>query len=137
APLVAPRLVDPHAIRVIRQHLAERRRPDPPAARLGDPILERGADAELADGAIPASPARAALVTEASQILASVAEQVPVARNIETGRPAPVVVTVVEPFEIAVGTDPEVVIHQIVAELAGARPEPAGPYVRRRAHQDP
>ena len=89
-------------VRVVRQHLAERggadrpRRPASPSSS-----LNCAADAELRDRARPALAARAALVAEAAQVVALVAEQVAVARDVEAGRPAAVVVLVVQPLERA------------------------------------
>src|SRR5690606_33977829 len=125
------------AVAMIRQHFAESGGADRPAAGLRHLVLEIGADAELADRALPALAARAALIAEAAQVVATFPEQVTVARDVKARRAAAVIVAVLEPVERALGADPEVMVHQVVAELTGAAAEAAGPDVRGRAHQQP
>src|SRR5690606_25156677 len=136
-PAVDTRVVDEHAIRMTWQHLAESRAADRPLPGLGHAVLELGPDTELAHGALPALAARAALVAESAQVLALVVADVAIARDVIARRASAVVVAVVEAVERAFGADAEVVIHEVVAELAGARAQAAGPDVRRRAHEYP
>src|SRR5690606_28267720 len=121
APLVRPRLVERYAVVGIGQHLAERGRADAPRPRPRRLVLVSAAETELRDRALPSLPARAALIAEAAQVLAAVAEQIPVAGDVEAGRPAAVVVAVAEALDLALGAAAKVVIHQVAAEHAGAR----------------
>ena len=60
------------------------------------------------------------------------AEQVAEARDVEAGRPPAVDVLVLVALDVAVGAEAEVVVHQVVTELARAAAQPAGPDVGRR-----
>src|SRR5690606_6029385 len=126
-----------YAVVGIGQHLAERGRADAPRPRPRRLVLVSAAETELRDRALPSLPARAALIAEAAQVLAAVAEQIPVAGDVEAGRPAAVVVAVAEALDLALGAAAKVVIHQVAAEHAGARAQAVGPDVGRGAHQDP
>ena len=99
--------------------------------------LNAAADPKLRDGARPAVAPRAALVAEAAQVLALVAEQVAIARDVEARRTPAVVVLVLESLELPVRADAEVMVHEVVAELAGAAAESSGPHVGRGAHEQP
>src|SRR5687767_13901020 len=120
-----------------RQHLAERGGTDTPRTGLRHSVLERAADAELGDGTLPPLPARASLITEAAQIVPALARQVAEPWDVEPRWPAAVDVAVLMPREVAVGAAAEMVIHQVVTELSGAAPQPAGPDVGRGPHEDP
>src|SRR5207248_4726186 len=72
-----------------------------------------------------------------TQIIAFVAEQISVARNVEAIWPATEIILVVQSLELARGADAEMVIHEIVAELTGGASKSTGPDVRRGAHQQP
>src|SRR5688572_25181587 len=103
-----------------RQDLAEREAADLPSARLRGAVLERTAHAGLAHRALPALTARATLVAEAAQILALLAGQIAEARDVEARRPVAEVILAVQHLvhEKAFGAGTEVMVHQIVTELA-------------------
>src|SRR5690606_28582725 len=119
--------------------LAERSSADAPFAGLAERVLEALADAELGHAALPVAAARRPLVAEAARVFPLVTEQVAVARDVEAVRPPAEVVLRGERGVGEPGRRPdlEMVIHQVVPELAGAAAEPVRPHVRGRAHQDP
>src|SRR5882672_8447968 len=133
SPFVLLGRVDRDSIRGIGKHLAKGGTADRPRARQRRGVLERAAHAELGHRARPPRPAGTALVPEAAQILPLVAEQIAVARNVESGGAPAVVVLVVEPFDRPRRARAEVVIHEIVSQRIGARAEAAGPDVGRGA----
>ena len=81
------------------------------------------------------SPESIVFSGEATQVLAFVAEQIAIARNVESVGPPAEVVLVVQSLEFALGTRAEVMVHQVVAQLARAAAESTRPDVGRRAHQ--
>src|SRR5207244_11047045 len=85
----------------------------------------------------PPLTAGASLVAEAAQIRPLVAEQIAVPRDVEAGGSPTIVILVVEPFDRTLRTHAEVVIHQVVPQLSGARLQPAGPHLRRGSEQQP
>src|SRR5438067_498343 len=132
-PLVFLGRVDRDTVRMVGEHLPEGGSSDAPRAGLGHGILERAAHPELGDRARPPLTAGASLVAEAAQVRPLVADQVPVARDVEAGGSPTIVILVIEPLDPALRTHAEVVIHQVVPQLSGARPQPAGPHLRRGA----
>src|SRR5688500_5156464 len=122
-----------------RQDLAECHAADLPRAGLRRAILEVAADAGLAHGPLSTLPSRAALVAETAPILAPVAEHVAEPRNVEPCRAIAEVVLAVQLLvdEEAFGADAKVMVHKIVAELAGARAQSLGPDVGSGLHQQP
>src|ERR1051325_8534094 len=79
------------------------------------------------------APAGAPLVAEAPQVRPLVAEQIAVARDVEAGGSPAIVILVIEPFDRTLRTHTKVMIHQVVPQLSGARPQPVGPHLRRGA----
>src|SRR5205814_505464 len=77
------------------------------------------------------------LITEAAQIGALVAKKISVARDVEAVRTSTEVVLVLESFELAVCSSPEVMVHQVMTELTGATPETTRPDTSCRPHQEP
>ena len=137
SPFVLLVRIDGDPVRWIGEHLAERGAADRPRSGLCRRVLERGAHAQLGHRARPPRTAGAALVPEAARVLALVAEQIAVARNVEAGGTPAVVRFVVEPFDSAGRTRTEMVIHEIAAQGVGARAKSARPDVGRRAQQEP
>src|SRR5690606_20728031 len=108
------------AVVVVRQDLAEARHADGPWPRLAQRFLERRTDAEFGHVARPALAARAALVAEAARVLAGIAVDVAKPRDVEPGRPPAVDDAIGEAVDAAGGADAEVVVHDVVPELARA-----------------
>src|SRR6185503_352724 len=122
APLVLLFRIERDLVAVPREDLAERRGADLPFAGLGGAVLECAADTELAHRALPAAPARAALVAEAAHVLAPLAADISVTRDVEARRPIAAVVLAVQLLvdQEAFGAGAEMVIHEVVTELARA-----------------
>src|SRR5204862_8140527 len=102
---------------------------DLPLARLRDRFLELRADAKLRDRARPAVASGPALIPEAAQVRTLLAVEVPISRDIEAVGPAAIDVLFVQAFELAFGSHAEMVVHQVVSQLVGARAEAARPHV--------
>src|SRR5688500_4374037 len=83
SPLVLLRVVEADLVVVTRQHLAERGGAHLPAAGLCHRILEGGANAELRDCARPTISSSAALVAEPAEIIALVAGDIAIPRDVE------------------------------------------------------
>src|ERR1051325_6874348 len=132
-PLVFLGCVDRDTVRMVGEHLPEGRGSDAPRARLGHGILERTAHPQLGHRARPPLTAGAPLVADAPQVRPLVAEQIAVARDVEAGGSPAIVILVIEPFDRTLRTHTKVMIHQVVPQLSGARPQPVGPHLRRGA----
>ena len=99
---------------MIGEHLAEAGGTNRPLPRLGHRVLELCAHTQLGHRARPPLAAGTALVAEAAQVVALLAREIPIARNVEAGRAPPGVILVVESLELARCTTPEVVVHQVM-----------------------
>src|SRR5690606_36979597 len=112
-------------------------RADRPGTWLRHLVLELPTHSELGDRALPPLAAGAPLIAEAAKVVALLPTEVAVTGDVEAGGPATVVVLVLEAVDGARRTAAEVVVHQVVAQLAGAGAQAVRPDVPRRAHQDP
>src|SRR5690606_3809254 len=137
APRIGDRTIERDAIVVMGQDLAEARHANRPRTGLPQLFLERRTDTEFGHLPRPALPARTALVSESTRVFALVAADVAEPRNVEAGRAAAVHDAIGEPVDAALGPDAEVVIHDVVTELARAAPESVRPDVSGRVHEDP
>src|SRR5262245_41841611 len=122
---------------MVRQHFTKRGGAHLPRPGGRHFVLECAADAELRHGALPPLPAGAALVAEAAQVLALVAEEIAEARNIETRGPLAVHGAIAQLVDRAVGAETEVVVHQVMAQFPRAAAEAAWPHVEGRPHEEP
>src|SRR5690606_3689905 len=114
---------------VVGQHLAEGGHADAPVPRHARGFLQARADAHFGDTARPVLAARAALVAEAAQIAAAVVADVAETRDVEAAGAASGVIPVLETVDDALRAGLEVMVHDVVAQLAGRRPQPALPHV--------
>src|SRR5690606_23519185 len=137
APLVPRAVVQADGVVVVGQHFAEGGHADGPVAGRAQRILQPGPDPQLGHGPRPALPACPALVAEAAQVAATFATDVAEAWDVEAAGAATRVVLVFVAVDDALGTDLEVVVHDVVAQLAGRGTQPAFPHVGGRVHQHP
>ncbi len=129
SPFVDDGLVETHAVVVTRKHLAERGGTDRPLTGLRHAVLEVGTDAQLGHRSSPTLTAGTSLVAETPQVVAAVAGQVAIARQVEAGGAVAVDRLVVESVDAAPGAQSEVVVHQVVSQLARTASQPVGPDV--------
>src|SRR3989442_12890436 len=124
---------------MVGEHFSERGGPDRPRSGLGHLILERRAHPQLGARARPALTTGAALIAEATEVYALVAEQIAVTRDVKSRRAPAVVVLAIEArlLQRARRAGAEVVIHEIVSQLSGAAPQAAGPHIGRGSQQQP
>src|SRR6185436_7833110 len=94
-------------------------------------------DTQFGDGARPPLATRASLVAEATQVVTLVAEEVAIARDVKPGGAVTEGRLVLHPLDGALGAGAEMMIHQVVPQLAGTASQPARPDVRCRAHEQP
>src|SRR6266481_5941974 len=131
SPFVLLGLIDGDRVGVIGQHLGEGRRTDVPGARHRHIVLELGSNAQFRDCSSPVLPSRATLITKAAEVRSLVPEEISIAGNVEAVGTATEDRLVVQALESALGAGAEVMIHQVVTELARAAAESTGPDVGR------
>ena len=117
-PLVACVPVQIQAVFRVGQGFSKTGQSHGPVARLRELFLEVRAEGQFGDVALPVAAARTALVAEPPQIVALVAAEVAVPRDVDAVGPAAVIVLVQIPLPNPAGAHFEVMIHEIASQNA-------------------
>ena len=130
-------MIQRNVVGMVGQHLAETGHADGPVAGTRQRLLHVGTDVQFGNLALPALTAGRTLIAEAAGIGAFLAAQVAEAGDIEARGATAEVILVVKPLDPALGADAEMVVHDVVAQLARGRSKTAVPDIRGRVHHDP
>src|SRR5690606_5625834 len=108
-----------------------------PDARFGQCIFQVCTNAQFRHVPVPTLAARRTLIAEATQVIAFFITQIAKAWNVKTGRTTTVVILVFKTFYHRAGTYAEMVIHDVVAQLAAAAAQTVRPDIGSGVHQNP